>query len=126
MSLRGSIQGFNFVQPETRFHFQSANQIARLSEHSSLYLLLHVNKHVASGKEKRCQNQFNQMNSVQNITSNSAPFMALPNITNYENIIINYNIKNKKKLLKVFKRKKKIKENYDLKKISVISVLFLL
>jgi hypothetical protein len=66
------------------------------------------------------------MNSVQNITSNSAPFMALPNITNYENIIINYNIKNKKKLLKVFKRKKKIKENYDLKKISVISVLFLL
>jgi hypothetical protein len=32
----------------------------------------------------------------------------------------------KKKLLKVFKRKKKIKENYDLKKISVISVLFLL
>jgi len=52
------------------------------------------------------------MNSVQNITSNSAPFMALPNITNYGNIIINYNIKNKKKLLKVFKRKKKIKENY--------------
>jgi hypothetical protein len=26
-------------------HFQSANQIARFSEHSSLYLLLHVNKH---------------------------------------------------------------------------------
>jgi hypothetical protein len=47
-----------------------------------------------------CQNQFNQMNSVQNITSNSAPFMALPNITNYGNIIINYNIKNKKTLTK--------------------------
>jgi hypothetical protein len=65
---------------------------------------------VASGKENRCQNQFNQMNSVQNITSNSVPFMALPNITNYGNITINYNIKNKNKLLKVFKRKKKIKE----------------
>ena len=41
----GSIRGFNVVQPETRFHFQSANQIARISEHSSMYLLLHVNKH---------------------------------------------------------------------------------
>ena len=43
--LRESIRGFNVVQPETRFHFQSANQIARFSEHSSLYLLLHVHKH---------------------------------------------------------------------------------
>ena len=134
MSLRGwSIQGFSIVPPETRFHFQSTNQIARFSKRSSLYLLLHVNKHgrrmvrhswrgrieqdfivpsasVASGKENRCQNQFNQMNSVQNITSNSVPFMALPNITNYGNTTINYNIKNKNKLLKVFKRKKKIKE----------------
>ena len=130
---QGSIRGFNVFQPETRFHFQSANQIARFSEHSSLYLLLHVNKHgrwtvhhswrgrieqdfivpsasVANGKENRCQNQFDQVNSVQNITSNSVPFMALPNITNYGNITINYNIKNKKKLLKVFKRKKTIKE----------------
>ena len=60
---------------------------------------------VASGKENRCQNQFYQVNSVQNITSNSVPFMALPSITNYGNITINYNIKNKK-------RKEKIKENY--------------
>jgi hypothetical protein len=45
LSLRVSIRGFNVVQPETRFHFQSANQIARISEHSSMYLLLHVNKH---------------------------------------------------------------------------------
>jgi hypothetical protein len=71
---------------------------------------------VASGKENRCQNQFNQMNSVQNITSNSVPFMALPNITNYGNTTINYNIKNKNKLLKVFKRKKKIEIIVNLKK----------
>ena len=51
---------------------------------------------VASGKENRCQNQFNQMNSVQNIASNSVPFMALLSITNYGNITVNYNIKNKK------------------------------
>jgi hypothetical protein len=37
---------------------------------------------------------FNQMNSVQNITSNSVPVMALPIITNYGNITIDYNIKN--------------------------------
>ena len=43
--LRGSIRGFNVVQPETIFQFQSVNQIARFSEHSWLYLLLHVNKH---------------------------------------------------------------------------------
>jgi hypothetical protein len=49
---------------------------------------------VASEKENRCQNQFNQMNSVQNITSNSVPVMALPIITNYGNITIDYNIKN--------------------------------
>jgi hypothetical protein len=55
---------------------------------------------VASGKENRCQNQFNQVNSVQNITSNSVPFMALPSNTNYGNITINYNIKNKKKTTK--------------------------
>jgi hypothetical protein len=48
---------------------------------------------VASGKENRCQNQFNQMNNVQNITSNSVPFMVLPSITNYGNITIKYNIR---------------------------------
>jgi hypothetical protein len=45
VSLRESIWGFNIVQPETRFNFQSAKQIARFSEHSSLYLLLRLNKH---------------------------------------------------------------------------------
>ena len=62
---------------------------------------------VASGKENHCQNQFNQINGVQNMTSNSVPCMALPNITNYGNITINYNIQNKKKTTKVLQKVEK-------------------
>ena len=62
---------------------------------------------VASEKENRCQNQFNQMNNVQNINSNSVPFMVLPSITNYGNITIKYNIRKPPPLNKGLQKEEK-------------------
>jgi hypothetical protein len=41
---QGFYSGFQRCPTREEISFQSANQIARFSEHSSLYLMLHVNK----------------------------------------------------------------------------------